>query len=99
MAQKKGQTGNPHGRKKGVPNKVTGELREVIKMFLESKFEEVVKVWQKANPKEKLTFFKDLMPFVIPRMQSVDLDMDLSSLSEEQLIFMCNELFKRDEEK
>ena len=30
MAFKKGQSGNPHGRKAGTPNKVTGTLKDMI---------------------------------------------------------------------
>ena len=34
MAQRKGQTGNPNGRPKGVPNKVTNDLRETVVKFV-----------------------------------------------------------------
>ena len=36
MAQIKGQTGNPNGRKKGVPNKSTTKAREAIAAFVDS---------------------------------------------------------------
>ncbi|MDR3448170.1 MAG: hypothetical protein P4M15_00195 [Alphaproteobacteria bacterium] len=34
MAQRKGRTGNPNGRPKGVPNKVTNDLRETVVKFV-----------------------------------------------------------------
>jgi hypothetical protein len=35
MAPKKGQTNNPNGRKKGVPNKSTAQAREAIANFVD----------------------------------------------------------------
>ncbi len=35
MAFKKGQSGNPNGRKPGVPNKITTETRVLFKAMLE----------------------------------------------------------------
>jgi hypothetical protein len=36
MPFKKGQSGNPRGRKKGAPNKVTGQLKDMILGALEN---------------------------------------------------------------
>ena len=68
----KGITNNPDGRPKGTPNKVTGQLRESITLFIEGNFEEVVRDWRKLNPKDKLNFYRDLIQYVIPKMQSAD---------------------------
>lgn len=32
---KKGQTNNPHGRPKGIPNKATAEFRDTVRRLLE----------------------------------------------------------------
>jgi len=69
----KGTTNNPKGRPKGTPNKVTGQLRESIADFIEGNFAEVVKTWQQMEPRDKLTFYRDLIQFVIPKMQSADI--------------------------
>lgn len=69
----KGRTNNPAGRPKGIPNKTTGQLRESITQFIEDNFEEVEKDWRKLNPKDKLNFYRDLIQYVIPKMQSADI--------------------------
>jgi chemotaxis regulatin CheY-phosphate phosphatase CheZ len=72
MAQKKGQTGNPNGRPKGVPNKVTRELRVSIKNFLEQNFEEVTDIWKTLEAKDKLSFYRDMLKYVVPALQAVE---------------------------
>lgn len=90
----KGQSGNPAGRKKGTPNKVTAELRELIQGFLESHFDEVSRIWTKASPRDKLAFYRDLLPFVIPRMQNASLDISFDQLSDSDLDKIIDRLIK-----
>lgn len=90
----KGQSGNPAGRKKGTPNKVTAELRDVIKNFLEGHFVEVETIWTKASPKDKLAFYRDLLPFVIPKMQNINADINFEQLSEGDLDKIIDKLIK-----
>ena len=81
----KGKTNNPAGRPKGVPNKITGILRETITLFIEDNFEEVVKTWKELEPVYKLRFYRDLLQFVLPKMQGVAMQTDFERLTDEQL--------------
>lgn len=51
MGQRKGQTGNPHGRPKGLQNKATLEFKEAVKNLIEFATPEMVD-WLKAIAKE-----------------------------------------------
>ncbi len=66
MAQKKGQTGNPSGRPKGTPNKVTAEMKEKIQLFVESNFETIQKDFDNVDAKDRLIIFERLLKYVIP---------------------------------
>lgn len=66
MAQKKGQTGNPNGRPKGTPNKVTAEMKEKIQLFVESNFETIQKDFDNVDAKDRLIIFERLLKYVIP---------------------------------
>lgn len=66
MAQKKGQTGNPNGRPKGKPNKVTAEMKEKIQLFVESNFETIQKDFDNVDAKDRLIIFERLLKYVIP---------------------------------
>ena len=63
------------GRKKGTPNKVSKDLRERIRLFLDEKWPEAVEAWETIDkPGEKLRLYIDLSRFVLPVLQSVSLD-------------------------
>jgi hypothetical protein len=66
----KGESGNPEGRKTGVKNKIDFDLKKSIIDFLESRFSEVVTAWNKMNAKDKLAFYKDLLQYVVPKLQA-----------------------------
>ena len=87
MAFKKGQSGNPSGRKPGVSNKITKELRERIKDFLEGQWDKIERDFNTLEPKDRVAHFERLLQFILPRMASMDLDanIDLTTLSEASL--------------
>ncbi len=66
MAQRKGQTGNPNGRPKGKPNKVTAEMKEKIHSFVVSNFETIQKDFDNVDAKDRLIIFERLLKYVIP---------------------------------
>ena len=94
MKYKPGQSGNPAGKKRGTTNRVTAELRELIQGFLESHFDEVSRIWTKASPRDKLAFYRDLLPFVIPKMQNINADINFEQLSEGDLDKIIDKLIK-----
>lgn len=63
------------GRQKGSSNKVTGELRNRIKDFLDNKFEEVLKSWDKLDPPKKIALYERFMNYVLPKMMSANVEM------------------------
>ena len=90
-----GESGNPTGRRRGTRNRVTRELRDLIKSFLESHFEETIVIWEKANPREKLTFFINLLPYILPRMEKASLDISFDQLTENDIDKIINHLLNQ----
>ncbi len=69
------------GRKKGVPNKITANIRESLKAFMGAQRPEVEKAFKKLSPKEKVLAYARFLPYVTPSYQSISFD--LENLSEE----------------
>ena len=76
MGLKKGMTNNLSGRPAGSLNKVSKDLRLDIIEFLEYNFNEVKKDWQTLDSKEKLMFYRDLLKYALPALQSTNLLFD-----------------------
>lgn len=87
MAFKKGQSGNPNGRKKGVGNKSTDRAREAIALFVEDNSEKLqgwldqIATGQKddegkytvyPDPHKAFNCVKDLMEYHLPKLQRTD---------------------------
>lgn len=73
------------GRKKGTPNKMTKERREVLAKFLDDKFEEFKDAWDHIDdPYKKCCIYTDLIPFATPKLQSIELNNQNSAKSFEE---------------
>lgn len=99
MAFKKGQSGNPSGKPKGTKNKTSELLRGKISQFIEMEFKAIQKDFKKLSPKDRAKLFIDLVPFVVPKLQSVSMDLNLEKLTEDQLDQIINELKSRANEQ
>jgi hypothetical protein len=59
------------GRTAGTPNKITADIRESLRNFVESNILTVQQNFDALEPKDKLKFLSDILPFILPKMQSV----------------------------
>jgi hypothetical protein len=76
MAQKKGQTGNPNGRPKGTPNKVTSDLRAWVDELLSTNLHQIEKDLKELEPKERLMILEKFLSYTLPKRQSIDATID-----------------------
>lgn len=79
----KGITNNPNGRPKGVPNKTTTELREMITTLFESKYEDFTSALDELEAKDKVDAYIKIMGYVIPK--KTETKIDFNSLSDTQI--------------
>lgn len=62
------------GRVKGVPNKITGDLRRMLTEFSNETFQDFVDAFRQIKePKDKCKLWLDAQAYVIPRLSSIDL--------------------------
>ena len=73
--RKKGDgLGREGGRKKGTPNKLNKERRELLAKFLDDKFDEFMCAWDSIDdPYKKCSVYTALIPFATPKLQSIEL--------------------------
>ena len=64
------------GRQKGTPNKLTKELRSVLKDVLYEEIDRLPERLNELETKERLELVIKLMPFVFPKVQSVSPSLD-----------------------
>ena len=90
----KGQTNNPNGRPKGVPNKVTTDLRQWITNFLEDNLEQIQQDWKGLEPKDRIVLFEKLLKYALPTLQATSLTTGFERLPEDQLDLIIESLKK-----
>lgn len=59
------------GRQKGTPNRMTKELRSVLKDVLYQELEQIQSHLDTLKPRERVELLIKLMPFVIPKVTSI----------------------------
>tara|TARA_B110000977_G_scaffold199957_1_gene288879 strand:+ start:27 stop:269 length:243 start_codon:yes stop_codon:yes gene_type:complete len=65
-------TGNKYGgREKGTPNRMTKELRTLLKDILYQELEEIQERLELLKPKERLELLIKLMPYALPKVTSI----------------------------
>lgn len=76
MAQKKGHTGNPNGRPKGIENKVTRDIKEAYRMLIESNLDNLtgwLEMIAAKDPEKAIRIISDLSEYVIPKLARQEL--------------------------
>jgi hypothetical protein len=78
MAFKKGESGNPRGRKKGTPNKTTSEIKTIIKDIVFSNFSKIkiARDLKELSPKQRMDYFLRLIEFIVPKPKSTECEND-----------------------
>ena len=79
MAPIKGKTNNPNGRPKGIPNKVTTELKEWIQQLIDGNRDKFETDLKQLDPKDRLMIIERLMQYVIPKQQSISVEAQIQA--------------------
>lgn len=86
----KGNSGRPIGAK----NKSTVLIRNRILTLFDGNFEKVQKDLDSLKPKDRLKFLTDLLPYLLPKLQSTthSQKIDLEGLEEKDLDILINRI-------
>lgn len=71
------------GRKKGIPNAITHDLREVIRELIEGNVERIRQDLEMLDPKERVNAWLKLTEFVLPKLQRSEVDATINTESVE----------------
>lgn len=87
MARKKGDGKGQQGggRKKGTPNKVTAEVKELIASFIDGNWKNFESAYKEIkDPERKCKIYLELLPYVTPKLASVEDKVQVTKLTMEQ---------------
>ncbi len=77
------------GRKMGEANKITNEIRALLRAFLDKEIVNLPNTFNSIkSPERRLELILKLLPFVVPKAQEISLEM----LSDSKLDFLVNTL-------
>jgi hypothetical protein len=85
MPFNKGFSGNPNGRKKGSANKITSNIRNVLNSFIEANQDNIQPIFDQLEPKDKLKFIVEVLPYITPKFQSIKIEPSQSNFEENPL--------------
>lgn len=97
MAFEKGKSGNAQGRKRGTPNRTTGEAKEIFNGILSGEMDHIKTALDKVrtkNPYQYLDILSKLLQYVYPKASTIDVSLDFDQLNEQQVDLLISKLFK-----
>lgn len=59
------------GRQKGTPNKLTKELRSVLKDILYQELEQIQEHLETLSPKDRVDLVIKLIPYILPKVTAI----------------------------
>ena len=65
------QSGNSRGRKSGVPNKTTKEVKERLKAVLNNNLNQLELCDAELTNGERIAFIRALLPYLMPKLQYI----------------------------
>jgi len=86
----KGNAGKP----KGAVNKSTLVMKDRIQSLFDCNFEKIQEDLESLEPKDRLKFMADLMPYLMPKLQSTthNQKIDLDRMTEQELDILINRI-------
>ncbi len=87
------ESGN-QGRPKGAKNKASAQIRDRIQALFDDNFETIQEDLESLEAKDRLNFLTDLLPYLMPKLQSTTYSqkLDLDSMTEEDLDLLINRI-------
>lgn len=85
------------GRKKGVQNVATKELRERVTLLIDDLYDLVVTDLKTLTPSERLRSLTQLMEFALPKLQRSEqkVNLDFDNMSDSEIDRVFDRLIKR----
>jgi hypothetical protein len=71
VKEMKGHTNNPNGRPKGSKNRVTKEIRAILKDFMAAELEKLPGYLESLPDEKRLDVIIKLLPYVLPKVESM----------------------------
>lgn len=59
------------GRQKGTPNRLTKELRTILKNVLYNELENIEELLDSLEPKERVELIIKIIPFILPKVDKI----------------------------
>ncbi len=87
------EKGNP-GKPKGAKNKSTLLIRDRIQTLFDDNFDKIQEDLESLEAKDRLKFLTDLMPYLMPKLQSTthSTKIDLESMEERDLDILIDRI-------
>ena len=82
MRFQKGVSGNVNGRPKGALNKSTLSVRDLLSKAHAMNFEAIVQQIDEMTLKERLQFNRDILPYIAPKLSTVQIQEDAMTYDE-----------------